>query len=135
MALYAFDGTSREDEIENEKDTNVVRFARAYRGRRFYRPGVGTRFGWGGRVFGGWLGAGLHKRVEEALEALKKNVARGDGDIDVIGFSRGAAAALHFANQVWEKIGERRPDAPNVRFVGLFDTVASTGVLPGPVDI
>lgn len=135
MALYAFDGTSREDELENEKDTNVVRFARAYRGRRVYRSGVGTRFGGLGRVFGGWIGAGLHQRVEEAVDALTKNVERGDREIDVIGFSRGAAAALHFANEVWEKFGGGRPDAMPIRFVGLFDTVASTGVVPGSIDI
>ena len=135
MALYAFDGTNREDEVENERDTNVVRFARAYRGRRFYRPGVGTRHGGVGRLFGGWLGAGLHERVREALDVLKKNLARGDREIDIIGFSRGAAGALHFANQIWEKIGDRQPDAVPIRFIGLFDTVASTGILPGSIDL
>src|SRR5688500_12057111 len=116
MALYAFDGTSREDELENEKDTNVVRFARAYRGRRCYRTGVGTRFGGLGQVIGGWTGAGLQQRVDEAIAVLRQNFARGDREIDVVGFSRGAAAALHFANQVWKKIGDRRPDAPPIRF-------------------
>ena len=135
MALYAFDGTSREDDIENEKDTNVVRFARAYRGCRIYRSGVGTRFGGFGRVLGGWMGLGLHQRVGEALDALKRNFARGDRDIDVVGFSRGAAAARHFVNQVWDEIGGKQPDAPRVRFLGLFDTVASTGIIPGPLDI
>lgn len=135
MALYAFDGTSREDDIENEKDTNVVRFARAYRGCRIYRSGVGTRFGGFGRVLGGWMGLGLHQRVGEALDALNKNFARGDRDIDVIGFSRGAAAARHFVNQVWDDIGGKKPDAPRVRFLGLFDTVASTGIIPGPLDL
>ena len=135
MALYAFDGTSRDDELEDSRDTNVVRFARAYRGCRIYRSGVGTRFGALGRVFGGWMGVGLHQRVEEAIDALRINFARGDQTIDVIGFSRGAAAALHFVNEVWEKVGNKQPDAATIRFVGLFDTVASTGPLPGPVDL
>lgn len=135
MALYAFDGTGQEDQMENDKDTNVVRFARAYRGRRFYRTGVGTRWGRVGAVVGGWIGAGLEDRVDEALSALKANFARDDRTIDIVGFSRGAAAALDFANQVWETVGKRQPDAPPIRFVGLFDTVASTGVLPGPIDI
>jgi hypothetical protein len=135
MALYAFDGTSREDDIENDKDTNVVRFARAYRGCRIYRSGVGTRYGGFGKVLGGWMGLGLHQRVSEALDALKKNFAAGDRDIDVIGFSRGAAAARHFVNQVWDDIGGKKPAAPPVRFLGLFDTVASTGIIPGPLDI
>jgi hypothetical protein len=109
MALYAFDGTSKEDETENEKDTNVVRFARAYRGRRFYRPGVGTRFGGIGRLFGRWVGAGLHQRVDEAVDALERNFERGDREIDVVGFSRGAAGALHFVNQIWDTIGNPAP--------------------------
>ena len=135
MALYAFDGTSKEDDIDDTTDSNVVRFARAYRGRRVYKSGVGTRFGAIGKVLGGWMGIGLHDRVGDALEELKKNIARGDTIIDVVGFSRGAASALHFANEVWEKLGQRKPDAPRIRFVGLFDTVASTGVLPGKIDI
>src|SRR5688572_1512913 len=135
MALYAFDGTSKEDDIDDTTDSNVVRVARAYRGRRVYKSGVGTRFGAFGRVLGGWMGIGLHDRVREAIDELKKNIARGDTTIDVVGFSRGAAAALHFANEVWEEIGNEKPDAPRIRFVGLFDTVASTGVLPGKIDI
>ena len=135
MALYAFDGTSREDDVDDARDTNVVRFARAYRGRRIYRSGVGTRFGAVGRVLGGWMGLGLHQRVAEALDALKVNFDQGDRVIDVVGFSRGAAAAVHFTNEVWEKVGHRRPDAPPIRFLGLFDTVASTGLLPGQIDI
>jgi uncharacterized protein (DUF2235 family) len=42
--------------------------------------------------------------------------------IDVIGFSRGAALALHFVNEVDHYFNH----AP-VRFLGLFDTVASFG--------
>jgi hypothetical protein len=56
--------------------------------------------------------------VREALDVLKKNLARGDRDIDIIGFSRGAAGALHFANQIWEKIGDKQPDAVPTRFIG-----------------
>jgi len=135
MALYAFDGTGREDDLDDARDSNVVRFARAYRGQRVYRSGVGTRFGGVGRVLGGWMGLGLHDRVREALDALRVNIDHGDRVIDVVGFSRGAAAALHFVNQVWEKNGDKKPDAPRIRFVGLFDVVASTGLLPGALDI
>jgi hypothetical protein len=135
VALYAFDGTSKEDDIEDDRDSNIVRFSRAYRGTRVYLPGVGTRFGGLGRIFGGWLGAGLHERVRRAMRAVDYNAARGDHVIDVIGFSRGAAAAVHFVNQLWEKKGHEQGDQPEVRFVGLFDTVASTGILPGSIDI
>jgi hypothetical protein len=135
VALYAFDGTSKADDIDDNQDSNVVRFARAYRGTRVYLPGVGTRFGGLGAVFGGWLGAGLHERVREAMRAYKRNAERGDTVVDIIGFSRGAAAAVHFANQLWEKIGDGKGTEPAVRFLGLFDTVASTGILPGNIDI
>jgi hypothetical protein len=135
MALYAFDGTHRQDEVEHERDTNVVRFARAYRGRRFYRPGVGTRLGFVGRVFGGWLGAGLQERVQEGLDVLARNQAHGDHDIDIVGFSRGAASAVHFANEIWERARKAKTEPPPIRFVGLFDTVASTGLLPDEIDV
>ena len=134
MALYAFDGTSKEDEIDDNQDSNVVRFARAYRGTRVYLPGVGTRFGAAGAVLGGWIGLGLHDRVREAMRALERNFASGDTTIDIVGFSRGAAAAVHFANEVWEKKGKKQGSEPAVRFLGLYDTVASTGILPGPFD-
>ena len=59
------------------------------------------------------------------MERLDRYFAEGDRTIDIIGFSRGAALALHFANQVQED----KPGA-EVRFLGLWDTVASFG-LPG----
>ena len=50
MALYAFDGTWCEDEPEPIKDSNVIKFKDAYRGRSEYIEGVGTRFGALGRI-------------------------------------------------------------------------------------
>lgn len=125
MALYAFDGTWNEDEADEAKDTNVVRFRDAYQGNIFYLEGVGTRLGFIGKILGGLTGAGGHIRIDEALEALDKNFKRGDRDIDIIGFSRGSALALHFANMIHKE----KPDAI-IRFLGLFDVVASFGV-PG----
>lgn len=58
MALYAFDGTWNEDEPNAEEDTNVVRFKRAYQGTVDDIPGVGTRFGSIGKLFGGLFGTG-----------------------------------------------------------------------------
>jgi len=135
MALYAFDGTGQEDQTDNERDTNVVRFARAYRGKVSYWTGVGTRGGFVGKVVGDWTGAGLHERVREAMKALHTTLQEGDTTIDVVGFSRGAAAALHFVNQVWKDVARAQLNTAPVRFLGLFDTVASTGPLPGRVDI
>ncbi|MGH9657653.1 MAG: phospholipase effector Tle1 domain-containing protein, partial [Bryobacteraceae bacterium] len=102
------------------KDTNVVWFRDAYIGSQNYWEGVGTRFGLLGKLFGGITGAGAHQRVNEALEKLEKDLVAGDNNIDIVGFSRGAAIALHFANQIQQPI----------RFLGLWDTVASFGI-PG----
>jgi uncharacterized protein (DUF2235 family) len=125
MALYAFDGTWNKDEAEEGADTNVVKFAEAYTEETCYRPGVGTRFGKIGKIFGGVFGAGSEQRLDEMLSELKDNFAGGDTTIDVIGFSRGAAIALEFCNLV-----DAAMQAPPIRFVGLWDTVASFG-LPG----
>lgn len=126
MALYAFNGTWNVDDPEDSgpagKDSNVVKFREAYTKRWYYTDGVGTRLGPIGRILGGITGAGGHTRVREALEALHDNLNQGDKDIDVVGFSRGSALALHFVNEVDHYFNH----AP-VRFLGLFDTVASFG--------
>lgn len=125
MALYAFDGTWNEDEIGEKHDTNVAKFFNSYQGRKFYLKGVGTRAGFVGKILGGVAGAGGRFRIREAMEELEKNLARGERVVDIIGFSRGAALALHFANE----IAEEQPGI-DVRFLGLWDVVASFG-LPG----
>lgn len=126
MALYAFDGTWNKDKPGSEEDTNVVWFRDAYQGNKSYQEGVGTRFGVLGRIAGGITGAGGRDRVKAALKALKDNLKSGDQTVDIVGFSRGAALALHFANQVSKKV----EGAPAIRFLGLWDTVPSFGV-PG----
>lgn len=70
-------------------------------------------------------GAGGHLRIHEAKKQLDRYFAQGDRTVDIIGFSRGAALALHFANQV-----QKEQPGAEVRFLGLWDTVASFG-LPG----
>ena len=128
MALYAFDGTWQQDEQDYEKDTNVVWFRDAYDdGGVFYAPGVGTRMGWIGKIFGAITGAGGRKRVKQALAAFRRFQLAGDHRVDIVGFSRGAALALHFANSL--------PAGTNVRFVGLFDTVPSFGIPGNNIDL
>ena len=135
MVLYAFDGTGNRDNPVDKKDTNVVKFFGAYKdgymknGENFYKSGVGTRWGLIGRVVGSIFGVGGQRRLKEAKEALKKNFRKGDKDIDIIGFSRGAALALEFANEV-DNMTIGGTKSPPVRFVGLWDTVASFGI-PG----
>jgi uncharacterized protein (DUF2235 family) len=120
--LFAFDGTWNSDKAGVDQDTNVCWCARAYTGKSLYLPGVGTRFGALGQVVGGMTGAGGRTRIDEALAALSVNLDTDDDIIDVVGFSRGAALALHFCNEV-----ESRYGLP-IRFLGLWDCVPSFGV-------
>ncbi len=137
MALYAFDGTWNMDRPGTERDTNVLWFANAYAGESFYQKGVGTRFGKLGRIVGGITGAGGRSRVRKARKRLAANFKRGDTTIDIVGFSRGAALALHFANKVNDKGVETRKGVvfPKIRFLGLWDTVASFGAPDVPANI
>ncbi|GAB4273411.1 MAG: hypothetical protein Kow0092_28730 [Deferrisomatales bacterium] len=134
MALYAFDGTWNEDEDAPQQDTNVVRFRDLYEGPVEYRAGVSTRFGAIGRALGGVFGMGGRSRIEEMYDALAENWKQGDRIVDIIGFSRGAALAVHFANVV-ARAGVRLPDGgverPPIRFLGLWDIVGSFGI---PID-
>lgn len=129
MALYAFDGTCNENEPDDENDTNVIKFKDAYQGTRVYIKGVGTRFGFIGKLFGGLFGAGGKQRIDDAHEALERNFHNGDEIIDIIGFSRGGALALDFANEIYTR-GVAGKQAPPVRFIGIWDAVASFGI-PG----
>jgi len=148
MALYAFDGTGQRDDnpdVEDANDTNLARFFLAYRPsdahlpiddrHNHYQRGVGsagvlrkalgTITGFGGRTF-----------VRRALDKLEHNIDRGDTTIDVAGFSRGAALALDFVNEI-AKGKVKLPDGtvPTVRFLGLFDCVPSFGIAISPLNI
>jgi uncharacterized protein (DUF2235 family) len=130
MALYAFDGTWNSDKPNNEKDTNVVWVYNAYNGKKRYWAGVGTRFGVVGKFVGGITGAGGHDRIREGLVELTKNFAAGDTVVDIVGFSRGAAIAVDFANEVAKQSGLPGPTPAKVRFLGVYDVVASFDI-PG----
>ncbi len=141
MALYAFDGTWNEEKDTGEygKNTNVVKFRDAYDGKHeFYTKGVGTKHGIIGKIFGGAFGAGGQERIDEARKSLFANFSSGDQEIDIVGFSRGAALALHFANTIAKEgvrnpeSGERLAEKSPIRFLGLWDVVAAFGI---PIDI
>jgi uncharacterized protein (DUF2235 family) len=137
MALYAFDGTGNEDRDGDDRDSNVLDFFRAYadpfknddpdqeRGSLYFK-GIGVRAKeLVGKAFAEAFGIGGHRRVREAMERLKSNLEFGDTTVHIVGFSRGAALALSFAN----KIAEKMPDL-RIGFIGLFDVVGEFGV-PG----
>jgi uncharacterized protein (DUF2235 family) len=137
MALYAFDGTGNEDRPGTERDSNVLHFFHAYqdplknadpgapRGS-LYVEGIGVRAHTPiGDVIARAFGLAGRQRLREARGRLERNLAAGDAVVDVVGFSRGAALAIDFANHVCRTI-----PAANVRFVGVWDIVAQFG-LPG----
>ena len=140
MALYAFDGTwneAKDNEDPNHPNTNVFRFYQAYKKtsgtKDYYLAGVGTRFKAIGKVLGGVFGLGELPRLDEAYDQLCKNWAAGDQIIDITGFSRGAATTIDFCNLVQSR-GIRTPGSstvvepnPKIRFIGVWDTVASFG--------
>jgi T6SS, Phospholipase effector Tle1-like, catalytic domain len=136
MALYAFDGTwnTEKDAGRYDLNTNVVRFKDLYAGPKFFYKGLGTRHGAIGKFFGGAFGVGGHNRIEAAKTDMARQFAAGDRDIDIVGFSRGAALAVHFANVIGDSgitvNGVR--ENPQVRFLGVFDVVAAFGI---PIDI
>jgi hypothetical protein len=141
MALYAFDGTWNKEktgEDVEDQNTNVVRFRNAYEKnsgkKQFYVAGVGTRFDHIGAVLGGVFGLGELPRINEAYDALCKTWVAGDTDIDIVGFSRGAATTLDFCHCIQER-GIRRPGTkeviepkPQIRFLGVWDVVAGFGL-------
>jgi uncharacterized protein (DUF2235 family) len=137
MALYAFDGTwnSEKDTARYDLNTNVVRFKDLYLGTKFFYKGVGTRHGTLGKMLGGAFGVGGHERIEEARRDVARQFAAGDRDIDIVGFSRGAALAVHFANVIGDGVVvDGVKETPPIRFLGVFDIVAAFGIpinLPG----
>jgi uncharacterized protein (DUF2235 family) len=132
MALYAFDGTwnSEKDAGKYDLNTNVVRFKDLYAGPKFFYKGVGTKRGTLGKFLGGAFGVGGRDRIEDARRDMAKQFAAGDRVVDIAGFSRGAALAVHFANVIADDgvkvngVLERPP----VRFLGVWDVVAAFGI-------
>ena len=148
MALYAFDGTGQRDDnpdVEDVNDTNVARFFFAYRPndselpiddrQNHYQRGVGSA-GLLRKVAGGIAGFGGRTFVHRAIDKLRSNIKQNHTTIDVVGFSRGAALALDFVNEIAK--GEAKladGSIPKVRFLGLFDCVPSFGVAIIPLNI
>lgn len=132
MALYAFDGTWNSGEDKQVDQTNVIRFCELYNGKQTeYVSGVGTRFGKIGHVLGGLLGSGGRTRIDEMYQELCENWESGDQDIDIVGFSRGAALAVHFANKIGKegiKLSSETIPQVKIRFLGVWDIVGSFGL-------
>lgn len=138
MGIYAFDGTGQQDitpQSRDADDTNISRFlqvAGVDDVEEAYKAGVGTRHGFIGKAIGGVFGAGARSRLADMFALLEAEFKAGDEQIVIVGYSRGAAMALHFANMISEATLEdrsgRRRKAPPIAFLGLFDAVASFGL-------
>ncbi|WP_349771877.1 RHS repeat-associated core domain-containing protein [Thauera sedimentorum] len=175
LILFAFDGTDnsrdrRELERLGGSRTNVVRFADLYEvgGAVNYVSGVGTRHfedgntNYLGDEYQDILPNGLgpipdrggnftgRARIERMwsyfIDAAEAHPDDETMDIDIVGFSRGAAQAREFANRlvaasvIYDGVryirysaldGVTRQEVTrcqpvNLRFMGLFDTVLST---------
>lgn len=148
MALYAFDGTQDRWEpgtpitltAKTAGDrylTNVVLFYDIYVTSGLpaaYFPGVGSSLNCIDRFLGKNFGFGALGIANRAFRKLQQNFRNGDTTIDIIGYSRGAAIARVFADKTfrnYQKLvtekGHVLTAPPAIRFIGLFDTVASFG--------
>ena len=137
MALYVFDGTGNEDRDGDNRDSNALKFFQAYEDPNknddtgkplgsLYLKGIGMRARtFIGRSFSEAFGIGGHRRVRQAMDRLENNIEAGDTAVDIAGFSRGAALALSFANEIASKLKN-----VDIRYIGLFDVVGEFG-LPG----
>jgi hypothetical protein len=111
-----------------------------------YAPGIGTRTGASDSLVGMTTGmgqTGVVNQVERGfaeiagrLEELELSRTITSITFDLFGFSRGAASARHAAHEisqgevgalgrVMDARGIKWPEQVNIRFVGLFDTVAA----------
>ncbi|HEX7387167.1 MAG TPA: DUF2235 domain-containing protein [Castellaniella sp.] len=139
LILLSFDGTR----FDRQNQGNVWKLTQAYDdGPAFYRggPGNSQSLDWDALTAAS-SGQILRTQWQSLLGALQR--AQGAAQaipIDLLGFSRGAALARDFANRIARQTrdGWFSYDDPllgtiglcvNLRFLGLFDTVAQFGLL------
>ena len=100
--------------------------------KNFYYPGVGTYGHKLHQIFNAAL-APPRQDVGHIIRNAAKDLAAAynqDDEVFIFGFSRGAAIARRFAAVINENVRKFRPDCPRirVRFMAVFDTVASIGI-------
>lgn len=152
-----FDGTGNDDHPKNKDEwSNVKKLSDLYRdnveskGPDFdhgYIRGVGSE---GDNVFskllGGAGGYGTEERIKGMVFLLEQAIAKYKKEydltpriiqLDIFGFSRGAASARHFMNVIKqgfygfedETLNRKvKPEHFVISFAGLFDTVGSFGI-------
>jgi RHS repeat-associated protein len=155
LALYAFDGTGQ----VYSDGTHVAMLHYSYTEKAEYENGVGSDFNgpFDNSLVGGLTGYGAKSRLESMYKKFVDNYKSGDHDVDIIGFSRGAALAREFANMIYERGFPQKTQhmlmfrskylnfdfryntsskcRVKIRFVGLFDTVGSFGKPGNYIDL
>jgi hypothetical protein len=127
------------EEEKEEEGTSTYRFS-------IYAPGAGTKTGDDDVLYSAATGmgeAGVVEQVKRAFKTLVETTKRlTEGQpidrltLDLFGFSRGAAAARHAAHEINQgengllaqmlaENGILWPKTVEIRFVGLFDSVAA----------
>lgn len=155
-----FDGTgnNKDNDIPKGCETNIAKLYRLYATtpysyqnkadigfiRKKYIRGVGSVNG--SRVIGGITGAGARRRLTRAYEYIQYQLNKPEAVdceikyIDIFGFSRGASQARHFANMLLNLPIPVNDSATEnheltIRFLGIFDTVASFGIPGNETDL
>ena len=148
LILFAFDGTGNSDPAQGGASlSNVQKFYTAYdediNGPKYYITGIGTT-NQDMQVRGSEaVGTGFKERLDlgtQFLESYIKENAVDNGkwlDVDVVGFSRGAAEARAWVSQIEATLSELRVFSSantgdnmrciNFRFLGVWDTVPHLG--------
>lgn len=140
--IFCFDGTSNDPgdsledrgllSVEDSSITNVLKLHLLFGGdlsggqaidgqHSFYFSGVGTHGSKARRIFDTAFALphlSIDQVMGEAHEIIRERYSPGD-EVFLFGFSRGAAVARRFASQLDASV--------TVRFMGVFDTVASIG--------
>lgn len=144
LLLFAFDGTGNSPTSQ----TNVWLFARQYQGgavKYIEGPAGDLETGRARKALDAAVAWSGGSRVDQQWERWLNAVAlQREGApalaLDVVGFSRGAALARHFGNRVAQHVRDGRfwlqhpqrgmlSSCVDLRFMGLFDTVAQFNVL------
>lgn len=149
LVLFAFDGSGN-DRHDPTLLTNVVSFFNLYPDDKFYISGVGTKDEDTGIAPAATDPGGVFDiakaytgkpRIAAMIYDLNKYSATIADEtafnVDIVGFSRGAAEARDFANQIaanfkdgyyhyFDDSGKAQCQKVTLNFMGLFDTVLST---------
>lgn len=139
LLLMAFDGTRN----DRATQSNIWKLSQYYAdGRAYYHAGPGNE------AYLDWdalTAASASQILRTQWQSLLNALSSAQGSrqpvpIDILGYSRGAALARHFANQIaahtrngWFSIDDPLRGSiglcVDLRFMGLFDSVAQFGLL------